>query len=142
MKTSKEVLTSILKTTQMGQIGIRSVLKSKLDTCLRSELRTQLEEYDAIEKEAYGIAASKGWRLSELNPGIKAMTNIMTIPRLSFGNINSKAAAMVINGNTRGIIKGHKNINQYAVSDQRIQALAEKLINFEEINNKHLQGFL
>ena len=142
MKGSKDLLSSILKTTQMGQIGIRSILKAPLGAGLRSELNSQLKEYDAIEQEAHGIASSRGWELSELDPAIKSMTDMMTRTRLSFGNANSKAAKMMIQGNTRGIIKGFKNLNQFPPSDQRVANLAQKLIDFEETNNKQLQGFL
>ncbi len=142
MKGSKDVLSSILKTTQMGQIGIRSILKTPLRASLRSELNSQLKEYDAIEQEAHGIARSRGWELKELNPGIKSMTDMMTRTRLSFGDADSKAAAMMIQGNTRGIIKGFKNLNQFPPSDQRVSSLAHKLIDFEEANNRQLQGFL
>lgn len=142
MKGSKDILSSILKTTQMGQIGIRSILKTPLRASLQTELKTQLKEYDAIEQEAHGIARSKGWELKELDPAIKSMTDIMTRTRLAFGDADSKAAAMMIQGNTRGIIKGFKNLNQYPPSDQRIADLAHKLIDFEETNNRQLQGFL
>lgn len=142
MKGSKDLLSSILKTTQMGQIGIRSILKTPLRSSLRTELNSQLKEYDAIEQEAHGIAQSRGWTLNELDPAIKGMTNMMTRSRLSFGNADSKAAAMMIQGNTRGIIKGFKNLNQFPPSDQRVADLAQKLIDFEETNNRQLQGFL
>ena len=142
MKGSKDVLSSILKTTQMGQIGIRSILKTPLRAGLRTELSSQLKEYDAIEQEAHGIARTRGWELKELNPSIKSMTDMMTRTRLSFGDADSKAAAMMIQGNTRGMIKGFKNLNQFPPSDQRVSNLAHKLIDFEEANNRQLQGFL
>ena len=142
MKDSKDILSSILKTTQMGQIGIRSILKTHLNSGLRTELHSQLREYDTIEREAHGIALSRGWTLEELNPAIKSMTDMMTRSRLSFGNVSSKAAAMMIQGNTRGIIKGFKNLNQFPPSDQRVTDLANKLLAFEEENNHQLQGFL
>lgn len=142
MKGSKDVLSSILKTTQMGQIGIRSVLKAPVQGDLRNELNSQLKEYDAIEQEAHGIALSRGWELKELDPAIKGMTNMMTRTQLSYGNINSKAAKMMIQGNTRGIIKGFKNLNQFPPRDEKVTNLAHKLIDCEETNNKQLQGFL
>ena len=142
MKGSKDLLSSILKTTQMGQIGIRSILKTPLRASLRSELNSQLKEYDAIESEAHKIAQARGLVLKEIDPAIKTMTNMMTRTRLSFGDIDSKAAAMMIQGNTRGIIKGFKNLNQFPPSDQRVANLAAKLIDFEETNNRQLQGFL
>ena len=142
MKGSKDILSSVLKTTQMWQIGIRSILKNQLRADLRTELKSQLKEYDAIEQEAHGIALTRGWELKELDPAIKGMTNVMTRSRLSFGNANSKAAAMMINGNTRGIIKGFKNLNQFPPTDKPVANLARKLIDFEETNNRQLQGFL
>jgi hypothetical protein len=142
MKGSKDILSSILKTTQMGQIGIRSILKNDLESKLKNELKSQLKEYDTIECEAHGIAISRGWELKELDPAIKGMTNMMTRTRLSFGNKDSKAAAMMIQGNTRGIIKGFKNLNQFPYNDKAVSDLAQKLIDFEETNNRQLQGFL
>lgn len=142
MKGSKDILSSILKTTQMGQIGIRSILNAPLRASLRTELKSQLEEYDNIEREAHGIALSRGWELKELDPAIKGMTNMMARTRLSFGDLDSKAAAMMIQGNTRGIIKGFKNLNQFPPSDQRVASLAQRLIDIEETNNRQLQGFL
>jgi len=142
MKGSKDILSSILKTTQMGQIGIRSILNEPLRANLRTELKSQLQEYDTIEKEAHWIAKARGWKLKELDPAIKGMTNMMTRTRLSFGDLDSKAAAMMIQGNTRGIIKGFKNLNQFPPSDQQVTELAQKLIDIEETNNRQLQGFL
>ena len=126
----------------MGQIGIRSILKSPLRAELRNELNSQLKEYDTIEREAHGIALSRGWELKELNPAIKGMTNMMTRSQLSFGDMDSKAAAMMIRGNTRGVIKGYKNMNQFAETDKQVADLAHKLIDFEQVNNQQLQGFL
>lgn len=142
MKGSKDVLSSIVKTTQMGQIGIRSVLNAPLRASLKDALRSQLREYDAIEREALELAASRGWTLNELDPAIKHMTNMMTKARLSVGNSSSKAAAMMIQGNTRGIIKGYKNLNQFAASDERIVSLSRKLLDCEQANIKQMQGFL
>jgi len=142
MKGSKDILSSILKTTQMGQIGIRSILNEPLQPSLRTELRNELREYDAIEQEAHGIAKERGWELKELNPAIKSMANMMTRTRLSYGELDSKAAAMMIRGNTRGIIKGYKNLDQFPPSDRQVNALAQRLIDIEEANNHLLQGFL
>ena len=110
MKGSKDLLSSILKTTQMGQIGIRSVLNNPISASMQQALKSQLKEYDSIEQEAHALASSRDWSLEELDPAIKCMTNIMTRANLSMGNSNSKAAAMMIKGNMRGVIKGYKNL--------------------------------
>ena len=51
MKDSKDILSSLLKTTQMGQVGIRSVEKAVNGSELKKALRSQLQEYDKIEQE-------------------------------------------------------------------------------------------
>ncbi len=142
MKDSKDLLGSIIKTTQMGQIGIRSVLNAPLQTNLKQTLQNQLKEYDRIEREALELASLRGWNPEQLDPMIKRMTNMMTKMRLSYGNTNSKAAAMMIQGNTRGIIKGYKNLNQLMPSDERIAVLGQKLLDCEKANIRQMQGFL
>ena len=142
MKGSKDILSSIVKTSQMGQIGIRSVLNAPLRASLKDALQDQLHEYDCIEREALELASSRGWTLKQQEPAIQTMTNMMSRMRLSMGNSSSKAAAMMIQGNTRGIIKGYKNLNQYPPSDQRILNLAQKLLDCEKANIQQMQGFL
>lgn len=142
MKGSKDILSSIVKTTQMGQTGIRSVLKSPISSGMKDALYTQLQAYDTIEKEAFSLASEKGWELKELDPAIKRMSDMMTRMKLSVGNPTSKAAAMMIHGNTRGIIKGYKNQNQYPVSDQRVWNLSQKLLECEKQGCQQMQGFL
>ena len=142
MKDSKEILSSILKTTQMGQIGIRSVLNAPLQARLKDALRSKLREYHIIEQEGLELASAKGLVLKELNPAIKHMSNMMTKAKLSYGDPSSKVAAMMIQGNTKGIIKGYKNLNQFAVPDERIVALSRKLLDCEKENIQQMQGFL
>ena len=78
MKNSKELLTSLLKTTQMGQVGIRSVLDTSMRPGLRKALESQLREYDSIETEAHSIASQRGWELRELDPAVRMMSDMMT----------------------------------------------------------------
>ena len=142
MKGSKDVLSSIIKTTQMGQVGIRSVLNAPLRASMKDALRSQLREYDLIEQEALVLASTRGITTQQLDPAVKYMTNMMTKTRLRFGNASSKAAAMMIQGNTKGIIKGYKNLNQFAEPDQQISSLSRKLLLCEKENIKQMQGFL
>ena len=67
---------------------------------------------------------------------------MMTKAKLKFGNASSKTAAMMIQGNTKGIIKGYKNLNQYTVPDERVAALSRKLLDYEQANIQQMQGFL
>jgi len=142
MKGSQDLLSSILKTTQMGQVGIRSVLKAPLRASLRAALTSQLQEYDSIEQEAQRLASSRGWILEELDPVAKSMAGMMSRTRLSFGNVDSKAAAMMIQGNTKGIIKGIRNLHEFNHSDERVSVLSQKLLDCEKANILQMQGFL
>ena len=126
----------------MGQIGIRCVLKSPLNASLRTELRSQLQQYDAIEQEAHSIASSRGWALEELGPAVKIMAGMMTRTKLKFGNADSKTAAMMIQGNTRGMIKSLKNMHLFCGSDERVSRLSQKLLDTETTNIRKMQGFV
>ena len=99
MKENQKMLSSILKTTQMGQIGIRSVLKAQMGPGLRGALESQLREYDAMEAQAHALAAQRGWELPELDPALRFMADMMTKTKLAYGNTDSKIAGMMIQGN-------------------------------------------
>ena len=142
MKNSKEILSSILKTTQMGQVGIRSILDTSMRPGLRKALESQLQEYDSIETEAHSIATQRGWELQELDPAVRMMADMMTRMKLSGRNTDSKIAGMMIQGNTRGMIKGLKNIHQFAGQDEQLQILSRKLLDCENANIRQMQTFL
>ena len=142
MTNSKEILSSVLKTTQMGQIGIRSVLDTSMRPALRKALESQLREYDSIETEAHSIASQRGWELRELDPGIRMMTDMMTRMKLHGRNTDSKIAGMMIQGNTKGMIKGLKNIHQFPDQDDQVSTLSQKLLDCETANIRQMQTFL
>ncbi len=142
MKNSKEMLSSILKTTQMGQVGIRSVLDIGMRPGLRKDLESQLREYDSIETEAHTIAFQRGWELRELDPAIRFMSDIMKRTRLTGKNTDSKIAGMMIQGNTRGMIKGLKNLHQFSRQDEQVSILSQKLLDCETANIRQMQEHL
>ncbi len=142
MNDSKQMLSSLLKTTQMGQVGIRSVLDTTMRPGLRKALESQLREYDCIETEAHTIASQRGWELPELEPGVRFMADMMTRMRLAYGNTDSKIAGMMIQGNTRGMITGLKNAHQYSRQDEPINTLSQRLLDCETANIRQMQSFL
>ena len=142
MKSSKEILSSVLKTTQMGQVGIRSVLDTSMRPGLRKALESQLREYDSIESEAHLIASQRGWDLRELDPAVRFMADRMTRMKLHRSNSDSKIADMMIQGNTRGMIKGLKNLHQFPDTDAQISILSQKLLDCENANIRQMQTFL
>ncbi len=131
-----------MKTTQMGQLGIRSCLECPMGPGLREELRSQLREYDAIESEAHAIASRRGWEPEELDPAIRMMTDAMTRFRANHGDSQSKIADMMIIGNTRGMVKSLKNLHQFPQEDPDLRTLSRKLLDCEQANIRSLQEYL
>jgi len=142
MKGNYDILSSLLKTTQMGQVGIRAVLPYAGNIELKQALQDQLQEYDMIEREALRLASRRDWELEELDPIAKSMSKMYTKFNLKFGNADSKIAAMMIQGNTRGMIKGLKNLHHSKSVDTSLQTLSQKLLDCEAANIKQMQGFV
>lgn len=142
MKNNKEILSSLLKTVQMGQVGIRSVLDIGMKADLREVLESQMREYDDIETEAHSLASQRGWELKDLDPAVRFLSDRMTRVRLSGKNVDSKIADMMIQGNTKGVIKSLKNLHQYTGQDVPIRVLTQKLLDCETANIRQMQQFL
>lgn len=142
MKENKQLLSSVLHTVQMGQTGIRSVHDRAVRSALKQELSQQLREYDSIEKEALQLAKQRGWQLSDVHPAVRKMSDWMTKARLLGGDVDSKIAGMLIQGNTRGIILGIRDLHRTPGADVQVTALAEKLLDRENINIQKTQPFL
>ena len=142
MKDSYKILNSLLSTVQMGQVGIRSVMDKAVRTDLKKALQSQLKEYDSYETQAYHIAAARGWELKEVDPAVRGMANMISRAKLTFGAQDSKIAAMMIQGNTRGMIMGLKDLHQAHKIDQEVRDLSQRLLDTEEENIKQMQGFV
>lgn len=142
MNDNKMLLDSVLSTVQMGQIGIRSVLDNAVRTDLKKALRSQLKEYDTFETQAQEIAASMNLKLKEVNPAVRIMSDMMSRTKLAFNKSDSQIAAMMIQGNTRGMIIGLKDQHRYSRADSQIQALSQTLLDTEAANIQQMQGYL
>lgn len=142
MKNSQDMLSSLLKTTQMGQVGIRSVLDTTMEPGLRKALESQLREYDSIETEAHAIAGRRGWELPELDPAVRMMSNMMVKMKLTGRGNGSKIADMMIQGNTKGLVKGLRNLHQFQGNDQAVEILSRKLLDCENANIRQMEEFL
>ena len=142
MKDSKDILSSLLKTTQMGQVGIRSVEKAANGEQLKTALKSKLKEYNQIEQETYALARERGWQLSELNPMARTMADMASRSKLLYNKNDSRIAEMMVQGNTRGVIKSLKNLHRYHQNDGQVTAMAQKLLDCENNNIEQMEGFL
>ena len=142
MINNKELLTSLLKTAQMGQVGIRSVLDRAMDTDLRQALQSQLREYDAIETEAHMLAGQRGWELKELDPALRFLSGQTLRGMGGRTNRDSKVADRMIRRTTKGLILNLQNLHQYPRQDDRISTISQKLADCETAGIRNLQRFL
>lgn len=142
MNYNQKLLSSIIETAQMGQIGIRAALRADMKHTLRLNLQSQLREYDEIEADANRIAASRCWDVRDIDPAAKFMAKATAKGKLSFGDVNSKIAAMMIQGNTRGMILAYKNMNRCQNPDSQVFSLAQKMIDSGTNNVLQMQPFL
>lgn len=142
IKNSKDMLGSLLKTTQMGQAGLESVLKKPMAPALRQNIRDQIAVYDHIEQETRDLLDARAWRVRELGRVDRAFSAMASNMKLMGADRDSKIAAMVIRGNTRGIIKGVRNLNHYPRQDPPVTRLAQKLIEAERQAVAGMQAFL
>ena len=142
MKQNQELLSAMLKTIQLGQVEIRSVLDTTLGTSLRSALESQLREYDSMEAETYTIALQRGWELPELDPGRRFLKDRLTRMKLNGPNTDSRIADILIQGNTKGMIRGLKNLHQFEGLDHQIRILSQKLLDCETAHIRQMQSFL
>ena len=142
LKDSKEILSSILKTTQMGQVGIRSILDYAMEPGLRMALKSQLAEYDGIETEAHTIASRRGWEVPELDPAVRFLSDRMSRMKLGRHGSDSRIADMMIQGNTKGMVKGIRNLHEFDQQDAMVTTLAQKLIDCETANIRQIKPFL
>ena len=142
MKQNQEVLSTLLKTIQIGQTDIRSVLDTTMRSSLRNTLKDQLQEYDSIETEAYTLALQRGWDLVELDPGRRFLRDRMNRMKLNSRNTDSRIADILIQGNTKGMIRGLKNLNQFEGLDHQLRILSQKLLDCETAHIRQMQSFL
>lgn len=142
VKNDRQMLSSILKTTQTGQISIQKVLDTSMRPGLRKALQSQLQEYNSIESDAYAMASQRGWELRDLQPGKRFAVEITAKMKLSRGNPDSKIADMMIQQNTQGMILVLKNLHQFQQQDSQVSALSQRLLDCETANIRQLQVFL
>ena len=142
MQTSKDYLASLLKITQLGQVSIRSVLDSTMRPGLRTLLKDQLLEYDALEAEVHSLAAQRGWEMRDMDPAKRFMTDRLIRLKLSGRNYDSEIASLMIQGTTKNMIQSLKNSRQYPVEDEGLQILARKLIDCETAAIQQMRAFL
>ncbi len=143
MEQDVEMLNSVRKATQMGCYGIRSVINECADRNLREELGAQLREYEQIFSESDAMLRDRGDAAKNINPMAKygsMMSSKMKI-RMS-KDPSAKVAELMIQGNTRGMMKSIHNLRTMGVLDPKVSSLSNRLLQTEQANIDTLKQYL
>lgn len=142
VKTGKEILSSVLKTSQINQDGIRSALESAMCPGLRKVLEAQLQEYDRIETQALYLASQRGWELSEAAPVSRYWSGLICGTGRNRKDLDSHIAGMMIQRNTRDMVRGMKDQRKLNKEDLQIHTLTQSLLDCEKAYIRQMQCFL
>ena len=143
MQNEIEMLRSIRQSTEMGCSGIRAVLPEAQNPAMQSALRSQWKEYDSIYAEADRLLREREGRVKNVSPLARyssAMSAKMKV-RMS-DDPTSKIAELMLQGNTRGMIKSVQNIRSMGLLDPKVSGLSNRLLQTEQANIDQMKGFL
>lgn len=142
MNQDKQVLRQICKKTEMGQSGIRAVLKRAQEPAMVKALDSQLREYDAIHHQADRLLSERG----ESAPRIPHLTKLAARmgQRMHTGRYGSSStiAGMMIEGNTRGMVQSIREGREYHALDPKVSGLSNRLLQTELANIEQMKPFL
>ena len=139
MQNEIEMLRSIRQSTEMGCSGIRAVLPEAQNPAMQSALRSQWKEYDSIYAEADRLLRERGVRLSGVNPLAKYGSMLRV---RSSRNTTARIAEMLVQGNTRGMVKSMQNLRAMGVLDPKVSSLSTRLLQTEQANIEEMKHFL
>ena len=142
MQNEIEMLRSIRQSTEMGCSGIRAVLPEAQNPAMQSALRSQWKEYDSIYAEADRLLRERGVRLSGVNPLAKYGSMLTAKLRVrSSRNTTARIAEMLVQGNTRGMVKSMQNLRAMGVLDPKVSSLSTRLLQTEQANIEEMKHF-
>ena len=127
----------------MGCYGIQTVLDETEDHEIQEALRSQLAEYENIYSEADRLLREREGRVKNVSPLARyssAMSAKMKV-RMS-DDPTSKIAELMLQGNTRGMIKSVQNIRSMGLLDPKVSGLSNRLLQTEQANIDQMKGFL
>lgn len=105
-------------------------------------LQEQMQDYKHMEGQARKLSHELGWKLPPVNSMAQKMSSISAKCRLMFGDTDSTIAAMLVQGNTRGMILGLKDLHQASEIESAVDQLANKLLNMENVNIQKAREYL
>ena len=99
-----------------------------------------------VARGALALAAllrERGVRLSGVNPLAKYGSMLTAKLRVrSSRNTTARIAEMLVQGNTRGMVKSMQNLRAMGVLDPKVSSLSTRLLQTEQANIEEMKHFL
>ena len=142
MSSDLEILNEIHKGLVMGMESL-SVITSKVgDQNFKDDLNYQYERYENILNRVN----EKYQELGSQADDTSTMQKVMGWTQIQFNTIsdksNSHISEMLIQGNTMGIIKGVKELNQNPKADKDIKQILTDFVELQQNNIEKLKTYL
>ena len=143
MGNETEMLNSIRKATQMGCYGIEAVMDETINREFRGALRSQYKEYEEIYEEADRLLNERGGTAKSINP-LARYSNALTSKMRVRSSVDptAKIAELMLQGNTRGMIKSLHNIRTMGYLEPKVATLPRRLLQTEQANINQMKQFL
>ena len=142
MLSETQLLNHIYQTAEMGQDGIRTVLKYAQEPGLVHALNSQLEEYQKLQNSAGAMLHARGEPPKGIGPLAKLASEAMTARKPLTDNTATNLAEMMIQGSTMGVSKSLRTIRDCDLKDEGVRDLANRLLKTQEANIEEMKGFL
>lgn len=137
-----ELLGRIARAAQMGCVGIEAVLPRADDRDFRAALCDQRAEYRAIEAAARALVRARGGNVRSAPKmalrGARAMGRMQT----ALDSSSSHIAGMMIEGNTKGLVKNLRDLHAWDGGDRQTAALARRMVAAELANIDQMKPYL
>ncbi len=143
MEMDIEMLNSIRKATQMGVYGIQAVMTETGNSSLQNELHKQMEEYERISEEADRLLSEHGGKPKNIGPMAHYGSSMSAKMQIRMAkDPDAKVVELMMQGNTKGMIKSIHNNHTMSVLDPKVSGLSNRLLQTEQRNIDSLKQYL
>ena len=142
MEQGNALLQFVHKNAEMGRGTIPQVLEVVEEPKLRTALRGQLNEYEAIANRAENLLQQRGIVPNETGEMREFMSGVMIRAKTLTDRSASHIAEMMIQGSTMGTIQMTRRLHTCEAADGEVLLLAHKLLRTEESNIEQMKEFL
>jgi len=139
MTDGREILTSIIKTTQATQFDLSAAIDFASSTAMKSVLAEQLQSFDRCESLAQQLASQRGW---EIIANRQPFTRMKRRMQLHARKTDSDISEYLVNYHTHSIIRELQISHGNKSYDEQINSLLQKLLFCQNNAIRQMHPFL